>query len=149
MVERTYPRHGTPYSKRKKSTDNDFSSKKSNIKGQYESSSGKGQNGVKGPPARPKCYECHGYGHLANECTNKWKKKNGIQRKDERGTPCQSNKGHNEDAIPQLINLSLVDSLPSQPLYEAPPRNTMTKPHNSMPRLNGISVPTRLPSRLG
>ncbi|KAG5527975.1 hypothetical protein RHGRI_028789 [Rhododendron griersonianum] len=30
--------------------------------------------GMKGPPSGPKCYECHGYGHLAHECANKLKK---------------------------------------------------------------------------
>ncbi|KAG5530448.1 hypothetical protein RHGRI_025409 [Rhododendron griersonianum] len=35
--------------------------------------------GMKGQPSGPKCYECHGYGHLAHECANKLKKNTNLK----------------------------------------------------------------------
>ncbi|KAI8530382.1 hypothetical protein RHMOL_Rhmol11G0053900 [Rhododendron molle] len=47
--------------------------------GKVESSNGKDKKGIKGPPSGPKCYECHGYGHVAHECINKLKKKSNFR----------------------------------------------------------------------
>ncbi|KAG5562636.1 hypothetical protein RHGRI_005382 [Rhododendron griersonianum] len=63
----------------KKPTDNNFTKKNSNNKGKVESSNGKDKKGIKGPPSGPKCYECHGYGHVAHECINKLKKKTNFK----------------------------------------------------------------------
>ncbi|KAG5542899.1 hypothetical protein RHGRI_015853 [Rhododendron griersonianum] len=60
---------------KKKAIKNDSKSKKNNCDGKEEFSSGKGKNGGKGPPSRLKCSECHGYGHLADECVNILKRK--------------------------------------------------------------------------
>ncbi|KAG5526137.1 hypothetical protein RHGRI_032423 [Rhododendron griersonianum] len=54
---------------KKKNNDSDNNDKKG--KGKFETSSNKDRKGVKGPPSGPKCYECHGYGHLAQDCANK------------------------------------------------------------------------------
>ncbi|KAG5528871.1 hypothetical protein RHGRI_029509 [Rhododendron griersonianum] len=62
-----------------KPTDNNFTKKNSNNKGKVESSNGKDKKGIKGPPSGPKCYECHGYGHVAHECINKLKKKTNFK----------------------------------------------------------------------
>ncbi|KAG5529052.1 hypothetical protein RHGRI_029649 [Rhododendron griersonianum] len=64
---------------KKKPTNNNFTNKHSNNKGKVDSSNGKDKNGIKGPPSRPKCYECHGYGHVAHECINKLKKKTNFK----------------------------------------------------------------------
>ncbi|KAG5524544.1 hypothetical protein RHGRI_031265 [Rhododendron griersonianum] len=53
----------------KKNNDSDNNDKKG--KGKFETSSNKDRKGVKGPPSGPKCYECHGYGHLAQDYANK------------------------------------------------------------------------------
>jgi hypothetical protein len=54
---------------KKKNNDSDNNGKKG--KGKFESFRNKDRKGVKGPPSGPKCYECHGYGHLAQDCANK------------------------------------------------------------------------------
>ena len=54
---------------KKKNYKNENNSKKS--KGKIEFSNSRERKGVKGPPSGPKCYECHGYGHLAQDCANK------------------------------------------------------------------------------
>ena len=54
---------------KKKNYKNENNGKKS--KGKIEFSNSKERKGVKGPPSGPKCYECHGYGHLAQDCANK------------------------------------------------------------------------------
>ncbi|KAH7837563.1 hypothetical protein Vadar_015191 [Vaccinium darrowii] len=59
----------------KRPAENEFKNQNSNNKGKGESSGGRGRKGIKGPPPGPKCFECHGYGHLAHECINKLKKK--------------------------------------------------------------------------
>ncbi|KAG5548244.1 hypothetical protein RHGRI_013820 [Rhododendron griersonianum] len=64
---------------KKKPTDNNFTKKNSNNKGKVESSNGKDKKGIKGPPLGPKCYKCHGYGHVAHECINKLKKKTNFK----------------------------------------------------------------------
>ncbi|KAG5537452.1 hypothetical protein RHGRI_024771 [Rhododendron griersonianum] len=50
------------------------STKKKNDKGKGEFS-GKNKREGKGPPEGPQCFECYGFGHYAQECVNKIKKK--------------------------------------------------------------------------
>lgn len=54
---------------KKKTNENENNVKKG--RGKFESSNNKERKGVRGPPSGPKCYECHGYGHLAQNCANK------------------------------------------------------------------------------
>ncbi|KAG5542284.1 hypothetical protein RHGRI_021972 [Rhododendron griersonianum] len=50
------------------------STKKKNDKGKGEFSEKNKREG-KGPPEGPQCFECYGFGHYAQECVNKMKKK--------------------------------------------------------------------------
>jgi hypothetical protein len=60
---------------KKKTNGTDYNGSQGKVKQESSSNNNNNNNkerkGVRGPPSGPKCYECHGYGHLAQDCANK------------------------------------------------------------------------------
>ncbi|KAG5565576.1 hypothetical protein RHGRI_001477 [Rhododendron griersonianum] len=83
LLEKTIAFSSSQRENRDSGSDNDTSDETlalltKNLKRLFKQKSTENMNtkgkGMKGPPLGPKCYECHGYGHLAHECANKLKK---------------------------------------------------------------------------